>query len=159
MAELAASHSRTASDDGNTTTPSPFFVTQSEDDESRELESVLYLNIATCYVKLGKASEAIINVDKSMALNASNWKAYLRKGEALALKRDCDGAISLYHEAGRHTDDPVAKACISSSLRAAAVLDKEQRLKQKQAFSTIFKGKHNTTLNDSASILEGEDKK
>ncbi|KYR02855.1 hypothetical protein DLAC_00325 [Tieghemostelium lacteum] len=68
-------------------------VTQESDIKKRQdTMIVLYLNIATCHIKLQDGTRAISNCEKILELGGNNAKFYYRMGQAYALNKQFDSA-------------------------------------------------------------------
>lgn len=98
-------------------------ITEEEDATAIDLESVVNVNIAICYLKLDQPFKVIDHCNAAIALKPSNWKAYLRKGEALTLTGDYDKALNtlshakdlLNEIASLNTSDSSSNSSSSSS--------------------------------------------
>jgi predicted negative regulator of RcsB-dependent stress response len=135
-------------------------VTAQQEMEATELESAAYLNIATCHLKLHESALVIENAVKSLQVKPeNNWKAYLRKGEGLSMKGDCDGAKAALQEANRATEDPQAQQLIQAELKKVNQKLKEQLNKQKQAFAGIFGRSSSSGSSSSSSALAADSAK
>ena len=127
MAEMAISNSSL----------SPSILPQ-QDQASNELEAIACLNIATCYIKLNNPRQALEHANKSISLKPANWKAHLRKGEALVMLGDCDNARTTLDVARSLTTESAAIAAISNENKKLSCKIKEQNQKMKKAFAGIF---------------------
>jgi tetratricopeptide (TPR) repeat protein len=65
------------------------------------LKNSVYLNLALCYLKLGRAAKVVEVCDKALALDAGQAKACFRKGSALISLKRFDEAKSSLLEAAR----------------------------------------------------------
>eukprot|EP01016_Furgasonia_blochmanni_P010461 TRINITY_DN1443_c0_g1_i1.p1 TRINITY_DN1443_c0_g1~~TRINITY_DN1443_c0_g1_i1.p1 ORF type:complete len:547 (+),score=117.73 TRINITY_DN1443_c0_g1_i1:65-1705(+) len=68
------------------------------DPNNRCVNSVLYANRAAAYGKMGKNKEALSDLDKSIELNESYTKAYLRRADIKIKLGDFDDAIRDYEK-------------------------------------------------------------
>ena len=71
----------------------PLLVLVEEDNAAAKFELISHQNIATCFLKMGSPSDALVHCEKALKLDkdGSAWKARMRKGEA-------------YLQQGRHDD-------------------------------------------------------
>ncbi len=71
-----------------------FFDLSPEDEtEVKALKVTLYLNIAMCYLKMGKNDQVINNCDHALALDSRSAKAYFRRSAAWEAKKDLEKAL------------------------------------------------------------------
>eukprot|EP01038_Epipyxis_sp_PR26KG_P006229 gene6229-8584_t len=106
-----------------------------------DLEVVLKTNLATCYIKLDNPTKALENIKNALDLNPLAWKAILRKGEAIMLKKDYEKAIAIFDDVLNNPaladTDPVRQSILKTKEKALK-LNKQEELKQKKSFSNIF---------------------
>ena len=76
-------------------------LSSAEAAEVSALKNSVYLNLALCYLKLGKAAKVVEVCDKALALDAAQAKACFRKGSALISLKRFDEAKSSLLEAAR----------------------------------------------------------
>jgi tetratricopeptide (TPR) repeat protein len=62
---------------------------------------VFHLNLGYCYAKLGSYDLAIAEYRRDLALSPSSLTTYVWMADALAMKKDIDGALAAYRDAIR----------------------------------------------------------
>lgn len=95
-----------------------------------------YLNLAACYLKLGKIEEAIENCDKALELDPNNVKGHFRKGQAYLARKDYDLAKNSFSKVVEI--DPSNKIAQKNAIICKENL-KKQLQKEKQMYQAIFK--------------------
>lgn len=109
-----------------------------QEKQSLGLEQVAEQNIATCFIKLEDGRNALIHADKAISLDASSWKAHLRKAEAMMLLRNLDAAQESLDNALAKALEPTHKTAIETAKKRLTALMKRENELQKKAFAGIF---------------------
>lgn len=113
-------------------------ATPDELERASTLESVVHCNIALCHLKLNDPRAALDSSNKSLALCPTNWKAMLRKAEALLVLQDSEKARKAITEAARMTTEETALVAIRSVESRLLTLEKRESDRQKKAYAGIF---------------------
>ncbi len=113
--------------------------------EVTDLEAVLHTNIATCFLKLDKAEEALEAAEKATAVSSTYAKAWLRKAEAhlQSKSKNTEKAFVALDRAESLANGDQGILSTVNTLRTNA--KKEERLqnqKQAKAFGNIFQRMH-----------------
>ena len=108
-------------------------ISETEESAAVELESIVHVNTAICYLKLDQPFKCIDHCNSAIALKHSNWKAHLRKGEALSMTADYDKAmkslniakdILLNESTGTTTTSSTVSSTNTSSSSSSSSVDK-----------------------------------
>jgi len=103
--------------------------------ERKELLQAGRLNMALCYLKLGKWIEARGSCEKALEENSEAAKAWFRKGEAQLALNDCDAAKTDFEKC--LALDPENKAAANKIALCVAMV-KRQKEKEKKTFANMF---------------------
>lgn len=79
--------------------PAENWVTPQEEEAALDLESQSLSNLASCYLKLGKNSNAQDAAKKAIGLRPKSWKAFLRLAEAQSNTKEFDESKTSYKQA------------------------------------------------------------
>ncbi|CAK6951128.1 peptidyl-prolyl cis-trans isomerase FKBP4 [Scomber scombrus] len=109
----------------------------SEEDEkkAKALRLAAYLNLAMCFLKLQEPSQALENCDKALELDASNEKAFFRRGEALCGLKEFDKARDDFQQVVQLY--PANKAAKSQVILCQKHI-KAQHEKDKRIYANMF---------------------
>jgi Tfp pilus assembly protein PilF len=113
-------------------------ATAEEEKRAIEIETIVETNIATCHLKLLNAKQAIEHADRALTLNASYWKAILRKAEAQILLKNYDSARSLLTSAQALVTEEAWITKIQKEFTRIASLEKKEDAEQRKKFAGIF---------------------
>ena len=106
-------------------------ITEAEEVEAVNIDSITYTNLATCFLKLGNSQKALDNANEACSVKPIYWKAFLRKAEAQLLFGDVDRALSTLATAesllASEEGEAVATAATSPSSSRAAISEVRQR--------------------------------
>jgi tetratricopeptide (TPR) repeat protein len=109
------------------------------DESAKELEKILYQNIATCYLKLNKPNDAISNCNKALQIDANSWKALLRKGQANIALNDYERARELLDKAISECDnDASAIATIQREFTNIENLNRKYDAQERKKYASMF---------------------
>ena len=110
---------------------------QDYEKEIFSLQCVLMLNLAACQLKFGQYSLVVKNCNRVLEVEADSVKALYRRGQALALINDLDGAREDLVKAKKL--EPSNKA-IDEQLKLLDSRQQAQDAKYKDALKTMFGG-------------------
>ncbi|XP_054722294.1 peptidyl-prolyl cis-trans isomerase FKBP4-like [Uloborus diversus] len=111
-------------------------LTGDQKDKKQALLLAGYLNLAACFLKLGKHQEVIENCDKALEIDSKSVKGLFRKGQAYMALKDDEAAKEVFTEV--LNVDSSNKAA-QKNLYVCNENIKKQLAKEKKMYQAIFK--------------------
>ena len=113
-----------------------FDLSPEQEKETRALKVVLYLNIASCYLKLNNPESCINNCNHAIEIDPKNPKAYFRRSMGYEAKKDFDKALEDVKTAQTSLD--VEDKALTAAAKRIRALIAEEKKKEKGVWGKLF---------------------
>lgn len=114
-----------------------FDLSKEDEDEVREVKLSLYLNLASCYMKLENWEQVSNHCEEALKLDASNMKALFRRSAYFEHKKDCDSALKDIKRCQQLLGDKEDKLVTQAAERIKREIQKE-KLREKKTWGKMF---------------------
>jgi len=81
---------------------------------------------------------ALTHADRALTLNATHWKAMIRRAEAQTMLRNYDSAKEMLEKALQYVKEDSWVLKIKNEQRKIYLLEKEEEKKQRKVFAGVF---------------------